>query len=121
MSFYGLLQVAARGSPELVSYRNMVALTGIEGVNAQFSSVQLSLTGSKYVQLVTAASASTSHEVLTLSLGCHSSSFESTGATLIPSRLFAQEYRFSTSNDREVIISDVNGDVNQEVEGSNTI
>ena len=50
----------------------MVALTGIEGTNSQFSSVQLGLSDSKYAQLVWQSAGKPSHRILTLSLGCHS-------------------------------------------------
>jgi hypothetical protein len=60
----------------------LVALTGIEGANRQFSSVQLSPTDSSLVQLVWRSPGKTPYRSPTLSLGCHSSSFKSTGATL---------------------------------------
>jgi hypothetical protein len=63
-------------------YEELVALTGIEGAWRQFSSVQLSLSGSKYVQLVRRGQPQTCHKLPALSLGCHSSSCKSTGATL---------------------------------------
>src|SRR5438034_11559786 len=50
----------------------MVALTGIERANFQFSSVQLGLSECKYVQLVRREAPKTSHGRPTLSLGCHS-------------------------------------------------
>jgi hypothetical protein len=56
----------------------MVALTGIEGANSKFSSVQLSSTDSSCVQLVWRAPRKARHRSPTLSLGCHSASGDST-------------------------------------------
>jgi hypothetical protein len=46
----------------------MVALTGIEGADSQFSSLQLSPSDTKYVQLVCRAGPETHHQAATLSL-----------------------------------------------------
>src|SRR5436305_1312586 len=56
-------------SPQV--YEELVALTGIEGANRQFSSVRFSPSDSKYVQLVRHSSPETCHDSATLSLGCH--------------------------------------------------
>lgn len=47
----------------------MVALTGIEGANCQFSSVQLGLTDSKYVQFVRHEMRKVRHEGLACQRG----------------------------------------------------
>jgi hypothetical protein len=51
---------------------DLVALTGIEGANRQFSSVRVSPSDSRYVQLVRLSRPRTDHRFPTLSLGCHS-------------------------------------------------
>ena len=80
--FCCLARAAPCCPPARKSIKNLVALTGIEGANNQFSSVQLSLSDSKYVQLGRLGPPQTCHRLPTLSLGRHSSSCKSTGATL---------------------------------------
>src|ERR1019366_10576597 len=60
----------------------MVALTGIECANTRPGWVELSLTCSKYVELVRAADRKSRHRRLTLSLGCHSELFRLNGGSL---------------------------------------